>query len=66
MWHLVVRLSVVVKAGDVFQEHAKLCRQVFEHQTVVISLLQLPHMFLRTNTHDCHISSLTDTRTKAV
>lgn len=59
MRHLVVWLSEVVKAGDVFQEHTKLRRQVFEHQTVVVSLLQLPHMFLgmnkHTHTHPSHL-----------
>lgn len=49
--HLVVRLSEVVEAGDVFQEHTKLCRQVFEHQAMVIRVLQLPNMFLGMNKH---------------
>lgn len=31
MCHLVVRLSEVIQAGDVFQKHTKLCRQMFEH-----------------------------------
>lgn len=51
MCHLVVRLSEVVKAGDVFQEHTELCRQVFEHQAMVVSVLQLPHMLLGVNKH---------------
>lgn len=46
MCHLVVRLGEVVQAGDVLQKHSKLCRQVFEHQPMVVGLLQLPNMFL--------------------
>lgn len=46
IYHLVVRFSEVVQAGDVFQEQAKFCRQMFEHQAMVVSLLQLPHMLL--------------------
>lgn len=57
--HLVVRLGEVVQAGDVLQEHSKLCRQVFEHQPMVVGLLQLPNMFLRgEHTHSSHPSSL--------
>lgn len=54
-WHLVVGLGEVVQAGDVLQEHSKLCRQVFEHQPMIVGLLQLPNMFLRgEHTHTVH------------
>lgn len=46
LYHLVVRFCEVVQAGDVFQKHTELCRQMFEHQVMVVSLLQLPHVFL--------------------
>lgn len=49
MCHLVVGLGEVVEGGDVFQEDTKLCWQLFEHQTVVVSVLQLPYVFLETN-----------------
>ena len=52
MIHLVVWLGEVVEGGDVFQEDTELCRQVFEHQAMVVSLLQLPHMFLRMRKHN--------------
>lgn len=58
--YLVVRFSEVVEVGNMFQKNTKLCRQVFEHQTMVISLLQLPHMLLEINNkHIYHLSSLT-------
>lgn len=57
MCHLVVRLSEVVQAWDVFQKHSELRRQVFEHQAMVVSLLQLPHVFLGTkNTNLSHVN----------
>lgn len=41
-----------------FQEQAKLCWEVLEHQAVLISLLQFPHMLLGTSKHTSHTAHL--------
>lgn len=68
MCHLVVGLGEVVEGGDVFQEDTELCRQLFEHQTVVVGVLQLPYVFLEMNKpahlQICRTSSLTATWTR--
>lgn len=49
--YLVIGFGEVIQAGDVFQEQSKLCWEVLEHQAVLISLLQFPHVLLGTHTH---------------
>lgn len=62
--YLIVWFGEVVQVRDVIQEDSELSRQVFQHEPVVIGVLQLPYMLLG-RVHTCYNGTILSTHTGA-